>query len=35
MNNLNHEACSDLKQWVNKNVPYPNHVVLQKLVPVI
>jgi aminoglycoside/choline kinase family phosphotransferase len=35
MNNLNHEACSDLKQWVNKNVPCPNHIVLQKLVPVI
>ena len=35
INNLNHEACSDLKQWVNKNVPYPNHIVLQKLVHVI
>ena len=35
INNLNHEACSDLKQWVNKNVPYPNHIVLQKLMPVI
>ena len=35
INNLNHEACSDLKRWVNKNVPYPNHIVLQKLAPVI
>jgi aminoglycoside/choline kinase family phosphotransferase len=32
MNNLNHKACSHLKQWISQNVPYPNHTVRQKLV---
>ena len=32
MNNLNHKACSQLKQWISQNVPYPNHTVRQKLV---
>lgn len=32
INNLNHNACSTLKQWISQNVPSPNHVILQKLV---